>query len=136
MLKFCVTKGWLVLLKLLYNESLNRAAFFIALAAVEYLATTSQHISLVESLWDKFNHFFAFAVLYLLLSLGFVRLHFWQKAALLLLFGLQIEITQSFLPTRCFSMLDVVADTIGIVIGAGVFSLFRRYLPHPKTRRS
>ena len=125
-----------MLLKLLYNEGLNRAAFLIALAAVEYLATTSQHISLVESLWDKFNHFFAFSVLYLLLSLGFARLSFWQKAALLLLFGMQIEIVQSFLPARCFSMLDVVADTIGIIMGAGVFSLLRRYLPRPKTHRS
>ena len=125
-----------MLLKLLYNESCNRVAFFIALAAVEYLATTSQHISLVESMWDKFNHFFAFSVLYLLLSLGFGRLVFWKKAALLLLFGMQIEIVQSFLPARCFSMLDVVADSIGIAIGAMLFTLLRRYLPHPRTRHN
>ena len=121
---------------LLYYERSNRIFFFVTLIVVEYLATTSRHIALVESLWDKFNHFFAFSVLYLLLSLGFGRLVFWKKAALLLLFGMQIEIVQSFLPARCFSMLDVVADSIGIAIGAMLFTLLRRYLPHPRTRHN
>ena len=110
--------------------------FFIALVAVEYLATTSRHIPIVESLWDKFNHFFAFSVLYLLLSFGYERLSFLQKAVLLLLFGMQIEIVQSFLPARFFSLLDVVADSIGIVIGALVYLFTIRYLPRPKTRHN
>ena len=122
--------------RLIYNEKLNRVLFFIALVGVEYLATTSRHIPLVESLWDKFNHFFAFAVLYVLLSFGFVTLRFWHKAVLLLLFGMQIEIVQSFLPSRYFSLLDVVADSIGIVIGAVVYVVTLRYLPRPKIRRS
>ena len=122
--------------KLIYNEKLQRVLFFIALAAVEYLATTSRHIPIVESLWDKFNHFFAFCVLYVLLSLGFIGLKWWQKMGLLVLFGMQIELVQSFLPARFFSMLDVVADFVGIVIGMGVYVLMSRYLPRPKIRRN
>ena len=110
--------------------------FFFALAGVEYLATTSRHIALVESLWDKFNHFFAFSVLYLLFSFGYPLLRFWQKSTLLLLFGIQIEIVQSFLPARCFSMLDVLADSIGILIGALFHIAIRRYLHHPRTHHN
>ena len=114
--------------KLLCNEKLNRTLFFVALFSVEYLATTSRHIEIVESMWDKFNHFFAFGVLFVLLSFGYVGLRFWQKGAMLLLFGVQIEVVQSFLPARSFSLFDVVADTVGIAIGALVFVGLKKYI--------
>ena len=39
------------------------------------------------------------------------------KVAILLAYGIQIEIAQSFVPSRYFSLLDIVADGIGIVFG-------------------
>jgi len=95
--------------------------FFICLGVVEFLATTTQHIEIVSSIWDKANHFSAFFVLYILLSLGFLRLSVLLKIILLLLFGMQIEIVQSFIDGRYFSMLDVVADSIGIFLGVIVY---------------
>lgn len=124
------------MLEKILNQKAFKIAFWIALGCIEYLATTSYHIALVESLWDKFNHFFAFGVLYILLSFGYVGLKGWQKAFLLLLFGAQIEIVQSFLPSREFSLLDIVADSIGIVIGAAVTAFFSRYLHPPKIPRN
>ena len=112
------------MLEKMLNRKMFKIAFWIAIGGVEYLATTSRHIELVESLWDKFNHFFAFGVLYILLSLGYSYLKGWQKASFLLLFGMQIEVVQSFLPSREFSMFDVVADTIGIIIGAVIYLTF------------
>jgi VanZ family protein len=92
-------------------------AFFLCLAVIEFLATTTQEISLVSSIWDKANHFTAFFVLYILLSLGYSTLGTWLKIAILLAFGMQIEIVQSFIDGRYFSMLDVFADSIGILLG-------------------
>lgn len=43
---------------------------------------------------------------------------------MLLAFGLQIEIVQYFLPNREFSLLDVVADGVGIVFGLVVAKAF------------
>ena len=92
-------------------------AFFLCLSVIEFLATTTQEISLVSSIWDKANHFTAFFVLYILLSLGYHKLTIWTKIFLLLAFGMQIEIVQSFIDGRFFSMLDVFADSIGILLG-------------------
>ena len=44
-----------------------------------------------------------------------------MKIALLLLVGLQIEVTQYFIPGRFFSTLDIVADSVGIALGVVVY---------------
>jgi len=98
-------------------KQLYRLSFFITLCVIEFLATTTQKIEIVTSIWDKANHFTAFFVLYILLSLGFKQLKLWQKFLLLLAFGMQIEIVQSFIDGRFFSMLDVFADSVGILLG-------------------
>lgn len=93
--------------------------------AIEFLATTSQEIKPVQNSWDKANHFIAFLTLYVALSLGYVNLKTQTKVLLLLAFGLQIEIVQAFLPYREFSLLDIFADAVGIVLGVMAVNLFK-----------
>ena len=97
----------------------------LCLVSIEYLATTTQVISLelMENMWDKANHFIAFFVLYILLSLSYKKLFIYKKIIILMLFGLQIEIAQSFIDGRFFSILDTFADTIGVFIGVLVFNI-------------
>ncbi len=97
--------------------------FYLALMVIEYLATTSVHIKVIESIWDKANHFIAFFTLYILFSLSYKDLKTLIKVILLLLFGIQIEIVQYFLPYRDFSLLDVIADFIGIILGVLVYDI-------------
>jgi VanZ family protein len=85
--------------------------------AIEYLATTTQEIQVVQNSWDKANHFVAFMVLYILLSFGYRHIVLVLKIAILFVFALQIEIVQYFIPSREFSLLDIVADMIGVGIG-------------------
>ncbi len=105
---------------------LFRAAFYICLVVIEYLATTTRHIPIVESMWDKANHFIAFFTLFILLTLAYSSLNTLAKFLLLLAFGMQIEIVQSFIDGREFSLLDVVADSIGIIIGIFAWSIFTK----------
>lgn len=100
--------------------------FFTAFFGIEYLALTSQHIEIVESFWDKQNHIIAFCALYVLLSLAYTDLSIRAKGALLLLVGFQIEITQYFIPNRCFSLMDIVADSVGILIGIGIYKVITK----------
>lgn len=100
-----------------------KIAFFITFGVIEYLALTPQHIEMVEGFWDKQNHFIAFFVLTFLLSLAYSRLTTIKKFGLLVLMGFQIEIIQYFIPGRFFSLLDIVADSIGIVIGLVVWKM-------------
>ena len=100
--------------------NLFKLGFIICLVAIEYLATTTISIPVVEQSWDKANHFIAFFTLYILLHYGYKSLNLKTKILYLLLFAIQIEIVQYFIPNRYFSLLDVVADSIGIIIGIGV----------------
>ena len=95
----------------------SQLLFLICLVVIEYLATTTLEIKPIQNSWDKANHFIAFFTLYITLSLGYPKLKVFKKVALLLAFGLQIECVQYFLPNREFSLLDVFADGVGIVLG-------------------
>ena len=101
--------------------------FYICLVSIEYLATTTQEIKPLEHTWDKANHFIAFMTLYVLLSLAYKNLSVVIKIALLLAFGMQIEIVQSFIPGRDFSGFDVVADSVGITIGIVIYYVYEKY---------
>ena len=100
----------------IFSPNVFKFAFFACLITIEFLATTSRQVVVNELFWDKINHAFAFFVLFILANFGFkirkIWIIFW-----LIIFGLQIEIVQSFLPKREFSLLDIIADFIGICIG-------------------
>ncbi len=103
--------------------------FLGAILTIEFLATTTTvHIELIENIWDKANHFTAFFVLYLLLTLSFLNMKIYTKIIWLLLFGIQIELVQHFIEGRFFSLMDVVADFIGIVIGINAYKLYEKLL--------
>lgn len=103
-----------------------RLYLLITLLVIEFLATTTIHIEVVESFWDKANHFSAFFVLYILLHFAYKNFNIATKILLLLAFGLQIEIVQSFIDGRYFSLLDIFADSIGILIGIVSLYLFQK----------
>jgi len=67
-------------------------------------------------------------VFYILLSLAYTELITRSKVVLLLLFGMQIEVVQSFIDGRYFSMLDVVADSVGILLGVLFFRVGAPYI--------
>jgi len=107
------------------KTTLLKSAFFTTILIIEYLALTPQHIEVLEGLWDKQNHFAAFFVLYVLLSFAYTHLSVYKKGIILLFVGFQIEVTQYFIPGRFFSLLDIVADSVGIVIGVVIYRLLK-----------
>ena len=105
---------------------LSKICFFAALLAIDILAFTPKSPAIIENSWDKANHFLAFFVLYILLYLGY-EFKILKNLALLLAFGVQIELVQAFLlPNRSFSLLDIVADMIGAAFGVIVVEILKR----------
>ena len=93
-----------------------RVLLCITLAIVTYLATTTLEFTVVSSIYDKINHFVSFFVLALLLDFSFPNFNFNRfKIILLITYGFSLEMIQHFLPHRMFSLLDVVADIVGLV---------------------
>lgn len=96
---------------------LYKTLFYLNFSIIEYLALTPQHIEIIESFWDKQNHFVAFLVLYLLLGMAYRDFSTAKKTAVMALIAFQIEITQYFIPGRFFSLLDIAADGVGVILG-------------------
>jgi VanZ family protein len=107
-------------------KNLFQVMFYTALLSIMFLATTTIEIQVVESMWDKSNHFFAFFVLYVLMSLAYEELSVKVKITLLLAFAVFIEVVQYFIPGRFFSLMDVVADSVGIAIGIGLYGIYKK----------
>jgi len=92
-----------------------RLVFVAALGVITHLATTPQQYPVVKHLSDKATHILAFYVLALLLDFSFPKTNVGiSKVIGLLAYGLLIEVIQSFIPNRMPSLLDLVADGIGI----------------------
>ncbi|SFZ98966.1 hypothetical protein MNB_SV-5-645 [hydrothermal vent metagenome] len=54
------------------------------------------------------------------------KIKWWNSALYLLFYGVFIEFSQYFTPNRCVEFLDIVADSIGIVIGLIIYYLYKK----------
>lgn len=106
-----------LLVRLLALDWPWRLALLASMAVILILALTSQTQAVPSAFGDKFNHLIAFAELTVLARLGWPQIRPALVAALVLAFGLALELLQAPLPYRSFSLLDLVADAAGIGIG-------------------
>ncbi|MEX0604574.1 MAG: VanZ family protein [Marinobacter sp.] len=114
------------LITVLSCQPLWRVVLAMSIIAVLYLATTSQTYPVPASANDKVNHFIAFLELTLLAFLAWPGARVLYVASPMLLFGLLIELVQSLLPYREFSLFDVAADASGILAGVISWHLLLR----------
>ena len=111
-----------------------RVSFITALIITTYLTMTSVEYSVAQKISDKLSHAAAFFALSLLLDFSFPASKFdWKKYLPLLFYGIMIECIQYFLPYRSFSLLDMLADALGIATYVIIFPLLI-YVPELKKR--
>lgn len=103
----------------------SRWCFYVAFVSVTTLALVPQDHAVITTGWDKANHVLAFFVLLGLLDSGYPSWPLWsRKVILLLAYGALIECLQGLLAERTLSLLDVVADLMGLL----AYSLCRPWL--------
>jgi VanZ family protein len=111
-----------------------RAALAMLLAVISWLALTPAPPPEAGLLWDKLNHFGAFACLAVAGFMGFRRR--WLAVALgLLAYGGLIEVLQSFIPPRQGEWVDLLADGIGIALGLGLAAVVAQRAAAPRHAR-
>lgn len=105
-----------------------RVILALLLILVSYLALTPAPPPGLDLGWDKLNHTAAFAALGLAacLSLAGWGRQRWLPLSGLLVYGGAIEIGQLFVPGRSCEWSDLLADAIGITLGAIIAALARR----------
>ena len=94
-----------------------RVALVVAFLTISYLVTTPVPPDIGVS--DKLEHAVTFAALAFLVDFSFPRRGFdWRKIAPLVGYGILIEVVQYFIPHRSSEVLDVVADSSGLIVYA------------------
>jgi VanZ family protein len=86
---------------------------------------------LIDTGWDKLNHLLAFAGP-TFAGLAALRRHRWAPVCWLLLgllaWGAGMELAQGMLPPRTASLADLLADALGMMMGAGFYALAWRWI--------
>ena len=95
-------------------------SFWITIIAVYILAMLPQESAPTLGWGDKGNHILAFVVMSILLILSY-RISLYRVAILMVVYGVWIEISQYFTPTRSADYRDVVADSIGVAIAILIY---------------
>jgi VanZ family protein len=98
--------------------SLSRIGLIICLIIVTALTVMPlQEFPPAENINDKLSHLLAFLALAIVADYSFPNKDFViSKGLPLLAYGIGIEIVQYFIPYRSFSVLDMIADAMGLVI--------------------
>jgi VanZ family protein len=95
----------------------SRIALVVALLGIGYLAVTPSSFPAASSANDKLLHIAAFLLLAFLADFAYPRRPWnWRKFLPLLGFGLVLETLQYFLPHRFFSLMDLGADALGLML--------------------
>ena len=91
--------------------------FPLALVFVSWQALMPSDEVWVSTGWDKANHILAFTGLLLLLDQGYPRWSLWpSKCLLMMAYGLLLELLQGFVFDREASLLDLLADALGLML--------------------
>lgn len=109
-------------------------SFAVLILIGSSIPTYQLHQEILPS--DSVIHFVAFALLTILLSVGYVKANkskfWWAKAAVASLFvGVLVELIQIFLPYRNFSTRDLGIDVVGIITALVLFAILKKKWNRP-----
>lgn len=107
----------------------------LAMLALLVLSLAPSSLALPTTGWDKGNHALGFAVLGLLGQWAWPGRTAIVLTALLAYGGL-IELLQSFTPDRSAEAVDLLADWVGLLLGAGLAFLLERWRPAGRGARN
>jgi len=107
------------------GAALWRWLLALALLALLALSLAPSSLALPTIGWDKGNHVLGFALL------GLLGQWAWPGRTAIVLTGLLgygglIELLQSFTPDRVAEAIDLLADWVGLLLGAGLAFLLER----------
>ena len=120
------------LLKMLYHPKHTtkwRIVFWLNAALLLYLTlmpSVNYRIS-IDNI-DKVFHFIGFGAFALFLGMAYQGLQLWKIVLISSCLGILVELIQSQIPYRSFSLADMLADWLGILIAVALLDISK-----PKT---
>jgi VanZ family protein len=103
----------------------SRVLFWVAILSITVLAfLPSTALPEPLSISDKINHFLAFFTLTVALKLAY-KISTHRVFIAMFFYGASIEIFQSFTEYRSGDLIDLIVDTIGIIVAILIISIKR-----------
>lgn len=108
-------------------NQLRALPFIIVLGIIVFSGLRPEPVPQVFDDQDKLHHMCGFAAMMFTLRLAFPQWRAFWAIAISLTAGLLIEFGQSFLPNRTASAADMVANSVGVLLGWGCWHLVNRW---------
>ncbi len=97
--------------------------YIIYVLIITYYSLTPEENIISENIWDKALHFFTYLFLVILIKNVHTRLSYLTCVLICCNYSFIIECIQYFIPDRSFSILDMLANLLGTVMGAIIYYL-------------
>lgn len=114
---------WLVLFKFSYD---------IPGVLLNYNTRSLNLVPFVDSIRDMVNNIVYFIPLGLLLGINFKQVTIWRKLAFVFALSLGVEILQFIFAIGRTDINDVIANTLGGLIGLGLYEVIKKYIRNEK----
>lgn len=102
--------------------------FYVLLIIYTYLGLTPHPENSIPVFNDLLMHFAGYSVAAISISFARPTWPLWQRAVLLIIYSIAIEIAQHFNPPRTFSGMDILANTSGVFLGLFTVILLEKYV--------
>ncbi len=116
--------GWKKKIKNLPQE-LKIVQFIVLAGYVTWLNIAPLSFGDIEFFWDDLAHASCWLILCLSLRLALPRRKFIYPAVWLFAYSVLVEVVQHFLPYREFSMLDILANGVGVLLALACIRLMK-----------
>lgn len=102
--------------------------FYGLLVIYTYLGLTPHPENSVPIFNDLLMHFTGYLVAGISISFARPLWPIWQRALFLIAYSFAIEIGQHFNPPRTFSLADILANSVGVLLGLCVVFILTKYV--------
>jgi len=102
-------------------------------ATIVWLSLTPSPPQVDVQLGDKLGHFAAYGLLMLWFSLLYPRRGAQALYAFsFIIMGIGLEFLQGWLGYRTYDLMDMAANTVGVLLGWSAAPVMRKFLPHSR----
>lgn len=103
--------------------------FYCLIALYTFLGLTPHPESIVGSFNDLLMHFAGYVLAAFSINAARPKWSWQLQATFLIIYSIGIEIAQHFNPPRTFSYADMVANSLGVILGLVLVNFFRTKIP-------
>lgn len=108
-------------------KCLKTTQFWLCVLATAYLSVTTKPPGAMVLVSDKLVHLVGYFFLLFSCEIAYPRQNLRIKFLFIFGFSLLLEIIQYFVPNRQLSLLDILANLIGIAFGALLVFAYKRF---------